>query len=489
MLAIGTYLSIRLDAERFGACQVIGHDADFYFIAGIAYFGPKPTLDDLFGKPLLVIDHHHWKPCAQRLGASGEPSTAYEVIGVGEVGAGYDGPIHSTGSWDAHVASFRGQERWTHVPLDQARAFVEAGSAGFEKALLKLAGKEWSVTRSLSRVTVGSYRQPTTAGQTDWAALDRMGCLTRLDCTGPDTEVFDFVRRRRVISDFRWYGHAQRVIDLSDTSLLELTLDVMGGPIDLILGDRLEKLSLVGDAAGQVTVVHPRNGRDLSLTLERVRNWPVPINGLAELSSLSVSAPRELRLGSLGFDRLTELRLQCDRWLDPEALIKFPQLRSLECRYLYRLDATALPAKSQLPALASVKWEGVLEDAAAAIKKQLKGCKVSVSGAKDQAWVDATLGNPFHDWTYTQELLGKDASAAYGRTARALEKIAESDAKGFDKQMSAFAQSMAKLASAHDLDPQHKTQVRDAFHQLAATRGRLVDATEITAWLDRAGFP
>ena len=72
--------------------------------------------------------------------------------------------------------------------------------------------------------------------------------------------------------------------------------------------------------------------------------------------------------------------------------------------------------------------------------------------------------------------------------ARAFEKVADDDTRGFDKQMAAFAQSMAKLANAYDLAPQHKTQVRDAFHQLAATHGRLVDATEIATWLDRAGF-
>jgi hypothetical protein len=489
MLPIGTYLSVRLDAFRFGACQVFGHDGDNHLIVGIAYFGPKPTVADLAGTPVLVIDHHHWPAHAQRLAATGAPSAEYEVIGVGEVGAGYAGPVHSSGGWSVLVGDFRKQERWLLVPPEQA---LQLGASrkrgGHEKLEVKLAGVERSVTRSLDRVTVGMHRQPARLGETAWDVLEGMDSLTRMDCVGPDAGALDFVRRRRTIDDFSWQGHGQGLIDVTETNLTKLTLDVIGGPLEIHVSDRLEELTLVGEPVGRVAVVHRHQGRHLHLVLERRLSSPTAVDGLSELSRLSVSAPRELKLGSFGYPRLVELRMQGDRWLDPEALTQLQELESLRCDNVYHVDAAALPAKRALPKLQRVQWEGVLKDAATTIKAQWKGCQTSVSGGKDAAWVDTTLRNPFHAWVYTDEYLGKDASNAYGGAMRALAKLAADDIKGVEKRLAAFAQSLAKLAAEHDLDAQHRAQARAAFHDLAATVSRTVSDEQVAVWLDGVGF-
>jgi hypothetical protein len=435
----------------------VGHEEGDRLVVWLDYFGDKPTASDLSGCAPLTFDHFRFDATEPEIvRVSGDPPPEVEVVGAAGVVIDVGDRQDVSGAWPGLIVQLQRRERWSRVDEEQRRMFKSAAAAGYEKAQLRLAGQEQPRNKSSVRVEVGTHRAPALEGETDWSGLDALGCLTRIDVVGPDPAALAFACRRQAIDDFRWYVHGRKEIDLSASLASEVTVDLSGGGLRIVLSDRVTALTLVGDIREPIVVEHPRRGRGLSLVHERTRMSPRLIGGLEELERLSIKAPRALCIADVAYPKLRSLSVICDRIDDIAALGRLTELKKAEFESVFDFDVDALPV---LPSLEHVTWEGVRKAHAPVLKKHFKGCEVGVSGAKKDKWIEAYLADPFHDWVYTHELMGKDASRAYKSALKTAD---------VDKRMRSFDRAMDKLRAAHDLDAQHERQIDEARAELLA---------------------
>ena len=93
------------------------------------------------------------------------------------------------------------------------------------------------------------------------------------------------------------------------------------------------------------------------------------------------------------------------------------------------------------------------------------GVRLSITGAKDDAWLEANLNNPFRDWAETDERAGAAASKAYATALRAVRKQPASALRALVDQLNRIEARYAVI------DETRRDQAGAAFADLAARAG------------------
>lgn len=472
-LAPGTVLAAPLDDGRWTAYQIVSDDGTSPAIVALDVLeDAPPTLAQVRGAKLLVIDHHSWSSHHDYVHVTpAKPPARWRELGVLPVPD--LGPCNAHGGWPDGFSQIVLQRRWvTEIPADVRAAYKACPRETVRVDLGAVALDD--VRRDTSELAIGSRAAPLAAGtKLRWAALDLLGQLTRLSIHGDPAGVVEHVRAHPLIAELTWSAHGRATLDLSSTRLHTVSVSA-DAPLTLRLPDTVKTLRVRGKV-DRVTVAQPLAGGRLTLELH---GGPLKLPaGLVALRELAVGAMGSIDVAKVAkaFPALETLTVRGDatELLRVEALAKLPRLRSLTLYACYRLDAAKVPAA--WPALDRVTIDGHRKVDAAILKRALGAApRFELRGGKTDAWLAANLDNPFRDWIDRDAAVGKKAAAAW-RKARGAKKI---DAK----VLRAFIDVFNAIDGKTGLDTIDREEIGDAFHELATGAG--FTPKEAEAWFD-----
>ena len=480
-VVVGAVLAVPLDDGRWTACQVVGVTDGRPCVASLGWLGDgPPSLAALRGASVLRIDHHNWQGAIDWHHVEASPPPGH-VRTVGVLPVPDLGPCSVYGGWASVGQQVGLQARWDALPEATRRAYKAAPQGpGTEIELDFGTGRE-RVRVATSDVTVRDGE-----AAVRWAELDRLPRLTAITYAGTDAEVLAQVRARPLIGKLSWAKHGRSAIDLRDTNLVEVGVEVLA-PLTLTLAAQVHALQVSGDAS-LLTVVQPGDGQRLSLTVTAGADGHprLPARGLPALRALRVVNAATVEVAALAaHPRLTRLCLlgEVVRVPDIEGLAALRALRVLELIHGYGIDAARVPlAALAWPALERVVVDGYRRSDAARWKAILAGvASVELRGAKTDAWLAANLANPFRDWVDRAPAVGRKAAAAW-RAARAAigDGVVGSEA---ERILRTLVDVFNRIDAKHGIDTVEREEVGAAFFALAALAG--IDDGAAEAWFDR----
>lgn len=234
--------------------------------------------------------------------------------------------------------------------------------------------------------------------------LDKLRDLVEIEVHGRDAEVVAYARRRKTLRTLRWLGHRASRIDLGESALNELAIDVEG-PVTLVLPPSLTTLRLLDvESFVGLRVESDDAGARLAVWVWAPRGPLRAFAGLSSLGTLSVAAVKRVDLAALeAWPALRALELfGDDAGLEVKGLAELAGLSALErlsIRNGYHTNFGGLPAPGELPSLKRLELDGVRTEAAALVKERYRGFRgLSVRGVRTDAWLRANADNPFRQW-------------------------------------------------------------------------------------------
>jgi hypothetical protein len=324
-------------------------------------------------------------------------------------------------------------------------------------------------------------------GPVDWSQLDSLPhCLT-VDWSGAERGIIGAVAAHPGIRFLYWDGAAGN-IDLTATRLGTVRLEG-AGLHSVRLPESIETLHL-RRWPPTLQVEAPDLGHRLDLRLFQYGPDVLVPAGLRRTPKLWLWVGGEVSMAVLAdLTDLQELTLTFDGspgvLTDLAELGRHRQLHTVQVDDAYGLDLEALP---ELPALRRLSLNGTRRTIAAAAKARYKGSavKVSVSGAKSEAWLAAHMDNPFRDWVEDSEAFGKAACEAYTLAWRAVEAITPDAPDRLGAAERVLRGLVADLNAIDDkyglIDTDYREQAWDVFCDLAS---RLqVPESQASTWFD-----
>lgn len=492
-IEVGTCFAMPQADGRFSACQVLApHKDGGHEVIALDWLGEAaPTLADLEGVSVLILNHHSWQNTPQRMIVSDAPPAEFVSIGVSEPLATFDEDPRTYGAWLGLSGRILAELWWNEVaPKAETSAYNDALKHRRDKFTFELGGITHEAQRGLAAARVGPDEPFRVAAdqELDWSALDALGMLSKIQYTGSDRGVLDYVASRVLVKELHWSAHGQRTIDLSDAGVGHLVLEVGDGSLELHLPADQAFVSLTGYRGQDVTVRHPGNGAGLHLMLHDLSDaTPPPIGGLEALSMLSLMAPKELDIAELGYPRLARIAIKMKNGHVTHlgALAELQHLERLRIGECYEMEPEHFPEPSALPNLESVTFHSLRKRHAAVLKKRLKGLpNLSITGAKTDAWLAGNAGNPFNDWVDESAKLGKAACKIYKESHGKVLKLRANDTEAYHREMVDFVRAFNRLGTKHSLDTIHREHIFTAFHELATASP--VEATKavLAEWFD-----
>lgn len=326
-----------------------------------------------------------------------------------------------------------------------------------------------------------------------WEELDRLPELVELYYEGRDPRVQEYLAARPGITRLSWSGHGQTRLDLSRTSLTELSFDCGAEPLEvqLPISGTLQRLSLAAPASPEALHIQaPEAGAGIYLMegCQEAPDGPYALKGLERLRALSLFHVQRVWLERLlPYQELEELTIigPPGTVVGLELLARFPQLRRVTLRECYDLDASALPPATAFPALEKVEVDGIRQADAVLLTQRLVGLRqLSLRGKRTDAWLRANLQNAFREWPDEYgSALGKAAMTAYRQATLALDR-APADPEAIRAALHAFLAALNRVSARHPFDTIQREEVADAFDELASRVTDAVPLATTRAWFD-----
>lgn len=476
---VGEVFGFRVDDGRFGACQVLSRspDSDQVEIATLDYLSDEPpSVAGLRDAKVLRQDWAAWRGDPARCFVDARVPWWAEPVGVMPLVETFPGGCKSYGGWASAFGAYN-RARW----LASTRGRQPAGR---DDVTIDLGGGPAVLRTSTTRVHLGPEGNVRTSasGPVGWEALDALPELWTVVYAGPDAGVVELVARRGT-HELTWLGHGASTIDVRDTDLERLTLDVRA-PLWLRVGQGLHALTLRG-RADLVTIEGART--DAPFLLQIVGpTITAPPRGAQDTQRVDLLGLVETDTSGLtGYTRLADLGLHGapGRLTDVTGLAHVaPSLRELSVSQLYALDGARWPV--EWPALEEATLHGLRRADADAIKAALDAVPhVRVTGARTDAWIAANLDNPFREWEEDDLALGRAACAAWKKAkTKAVALGASASAADAEAVLAELVRALNRLDGRHGLDTVRREEAGEAFSALASSMG--VDDARAEAWFD-----
>lgn len=490
MPVIGDVAVMQLPGGGYGACQVAGTGKGVVTACALAWHSQDPPeLRHLAGARPLLLDHHaHREQPAQISISGGEPPPAGWVW-LGRLPVPEDLPA-SSGSysgWSWLPAQIAAQRRWDRRLPEVVKQAYQAGAARGQVEVDFGAGPV-IVGAAIGRLDLSGADpvSPPAEGMVRWSALDQLPRCTSLVWAGADRGLAGALAGHPIVQNLTWTDAPSR-LDLRDTGLTSLSVS---GTIDLLqLPGDLTSLNLL-DGARVEAVTAAEHGRWLELRISsQIPGAHVPA-GLDQVRDL-----RQIGQGTINAAPLSVLRHLETLWLawqgppgalsDAAVLGELPQLSRLTLTGAYGIDAGTLPG---LPALTGLAIHGLRRTAATAIKARYRRTNIhlTLTGAKNDTWLDANLTNPLRDWADDNPRGGVAACKAYAAAVRAVDALPT----GTPDRTTAAApilrslvQELNRIDERYDLiDTLRREEADEAFIDLAARAG--VPTDQADQWFD-----
>ncbi|TDD42064.1 hypothetical protein E1286_31640 [Nonomuraea terrae] len=481
MLRVGDVAAMPLPLGGYGACQVSGVSGDCATVCALDWHSDElPTLDDLASAAPLILDHHGWsgRPDALMVDSSDPPPPDFVWLGQQPVHPDTPPETNTLGAWESIPRSVAFQRRWDlHVPAAAKAAYRDATHG---PVMVDLG----DVPRTMY-ATASSLTLPAHLADVRWPALDALPQLTTVRCSGPDRGLAEALTARPIIQSLVW-DDPPHTVDLSTTHLTTLTISGTG-PRLLRLPPELIDLHVEGEPPAAVEAAG--EGRWIHLSIAAFPG--VAPNGLHGVRRLDLRGSGDLSLTALA--ALTDLEWLHIRWnhphgglLDGSRLSGFSRLHTLRLADAYGVDASSL---SHPPtSVRRLDVNGIRRSQSELLMARHRGTpvRVTVWGAKSDAWLASNIDNPLRDWVDDDEQAGAAACEAYASALRAIDHLPAGDPATATRAQPILRHLIEQLNTIEErseiIDTLRREEAADAFFDLAQRAG--VTDSEAADWFD-----
>lgn len=475
----------------WGACQVILHNKKHAQVVVLDHWSlDRPTLERVTLR-VLHLDHHFWPSAPYVLNAIDEMPLSYVPLGTAPSVMPDATPGGSYGMWASLPLQSELQLRWNALPEATRAAFHDKGRWP-EPVTLPVPTGALRLTRGVHTLAIdfGSSTRPDALhvedpARFDFAMLDALPALLKLEVTGEAPGLVDWLNTRPMIEALTWRGALPKRIDLSLTGLRSCSLDSVGDHALKLPAD-LDALTLRLAETASWRIEAELQGALLGVSL---RSWRG--EGVAGVAGVE----RARRLSFTGFDEL-DARLISDRY-DPAsldlhgapgclrhsaALAKLASLESLEFWSCLDLDAANMPAFTAWPRLQRLSVVGALAEESAALKSHCgRDRRVSVRGPVTAEWARRNRGHLLGRWR-DERKVGR-ARSAYASAFKKLEAAGLPRPK-VQAAMTAFVKEINKIHGLYGgVSEREAGDVEHAWGLLARSVSPPLDAALTDAWL------
>ncbi len=488
---VGDVFALKLQNGRYGACQVIADRTETLELMAFAKtFAKRPTVKQaLASKPLILTHHFHKGAEVQRIRVTkGAMPPLFIPLGNAAPACTPETPGNSYSGPDYLAHQIMRQAHWDALPKAVVRAFDSVIGSDATRAV-SLGGEPSDVPESSSDITVElgdrapDWASPTLrapAKSVDWAGLDALPALTKLELYGWSKSLPGYLGDRPLIRTLCLYDDELKQLDLSRSCIDEVYLST----------PKLETLKLAPETTEiQFNSCLPKTVRlaasDVAprLTLHQSKRIVAALpRGLPSLASLEVvRAPGFDPCALTGAKPIRKLTLnEVSKVKRFEQLLTagFESLTLIDC---YGFDVTKAVRTMPRPDL-HLSFDGVRKSTADLIKKAWKGHPhLEIRGVKGDAWLEANIDSPFRDWVDFDRPKGEAACKAYAAAMRKVSKMKRPKKSDLEPVLKSFVKALNRLEAEHGIDTLEREHALDGFEKLLTKAG----TKNHQPWLER----
>ncbi|UXZ98791.1 hypothetical protein K3169_13435 [Pseudomonas phytophila] len=366
-----------------------------------------PQASDLAAMHPLLVDFFFRRDKHEHVYVIAEVPAAYTL--VGNIAPLVLDDTTTYGHWNTGETLYH-QQQWEQIDVARRQRFKAASG-----------DVEVTIGGHVLRQDTNRIEDNVLQSVTDLAELDQLPCLTKIHTEHGSQALLDYVNQHPFITELLWRSPQVTELDLRDSRLSRLSIDVTGVS-KVHLNDDLMHLILRGEPSPQLQLHCSDEGRALYLTC---KGDVKPFAGLDHLGGLTLYAAKEIDLETVvaRFPDLWFLDLGGKPGIvsNLSAIAALAQLQMLSLHDLFGYTAEQFPAPQQLRRLSTLWLSSVPFDVAQNVKKGYKkaaalGLDLSVTQPRKSEWLAENLDNPFRDWDGREEITpakAKKATTAY----------------------------------------------------------------------------
>lgn len=428
------------DIEKWCCVQVVNKNEAGYLTLIIldAFFDALPSDTDLGDVQYLNQDHHNFKgePMVENVGPD-RLNTAYQFIGNRP--AVYAADIYIIDrDWPKNHDQLRRQYIWNQLPSKLTEDYKTAKKSDNK---VEISGFEFGI--KTTRLNIDTDKS-----HIDFQAFSALPALTDLHLYTDTRDPASFLRDSPLIQTMGWEKHGREEIDISETCIQNLTVEV-NGLKRLKLNEAIRTLIFTGDLNGlrELSIHHPKKGKWLEIQIVSDQKFEVPDFNLPELQALRLKTQNvDFANLSAFYPALSSLKI----WGHPGIARHIGDIRNfkaLEAFWLFDMfgyTAADFPPADAFPALSDMWLSSIPKDVGDQVKKKFKHIRdLKIDKLRPEKWLAENLNNPFRSWDGRSGISKANAKKAFNifKTVNsAIEKGVKGDAllAIFDKYIDVF---------------------------------------------------
>lgn len=485
----GDVAAMLLPDDAYGLCQVTGVGDGRVSVCGLRWHSvDPPVLQDLDDVEPLRLDFYGFNGRIEHVSidASSPIPPGFRWLGSRPVPDGVPVSADTFTTWRSLIQGIDRQRRWDHdLSMSVKDAYRAAATHGDVR--VDFGAGPVTIGSVVTRLDFTAATLVPASGSVLWSALDRLPGCSSLIWSGPDRGLAAALAAHPIISSLIWQD-APPVVDLTDSSLLDLTIEGQNlRELRLPTGQR--SLELVAPTR-HLTVQAVDAGRRISLDMSRPAADTVVPAGLSGVRECALDGDGTLSGACVEILKdLQELRIYWRKppgeLIDADRLSGLSRLATVELFDAYGLAADSLP---DLPSLTHLGIHGLRRSIVPELKTRYRDTNVRliIRRAKADAWLAANMTNPFRDWVDDDARGGTAASKAYAAAVRAITKLPVEQPDRIvatEKTLRILVDTLNGIDDRYDLiDTLRREEAVDAFLDLAAQAG--VSSTVADRWID-----
>lgn len=381
------------ETKKWFAFQIIQQGEGRAVYIDLDYWSErKPTADDLKKMHVLYLNHHLWNNGVNMCWSEYKwfPSKA-EL--VGNIPVLLEGDCKSFAAHWPDGTQQKLTEKWQQLPTEQVMAYKHA--LGKWNEFFIFAGKK-------TRKGLYGINDDILDVINDYAELDKLQGLGRVETTRYRPQLIPFLERRWLIRELIWGHCGQKILDLRNTHIEELEMNDSAVE-EIYLPQGIWSLTLKGKLSPNLRIYSHNEGYSLVLKVELQDDY-LPDVGLQKLKSLVLRKIKDLDLSNIlcRFPNLIWLGMTGypGNISNISSIKQLKDLETLTIDDLFGFSAADFPSPSDLPNLQKLWLQSIPADAGKAIKRIYKNRiqDLSVCKLRSDEWLQENMNNPLRHW-------------------------------------------------------------------------------------------
>lgn len=455
--------------ERYGVycpCQVIYANENSVAMVFFNHFSAEiPSLDSVQQSSILLKNHHSWNGDKFAFCVERDENVQFHFIEHSDI-------IMSVDKQDVQESSDFSQIDFQYA-WQQLPPFIQDNYHTKDpKKLKELEGLPEYLRNDLATIHHRDIflKEPLSLAQLQAIKQENI-FSSRIESEFFDENLQQLLIEYPIITDLAIFNHAPKVVDISGSSLNELTINVSGVE-KIILNRTINQLFLKGDFSCLKEIICPFDGRLLELYLDTEQHFSA-FSGLKKVKFLRVDFVQCFDIAELA-KVVTDMPTL---WIMSKGgtLENILHLKSFsKVQYLWLADVFGFddfPSKNDFKYLNYLTLWSIPKDIGNKIKKEFKGMNgLEIRQLRSEEWIKANLENPLKNWD------GRDGNSS-AKTKKAMKAYADAykklskDTLSQDEQL-AILQEFLQVFQAIDkkwhLDTLEREEVYSAYEMLVA---------------------